>query len=228
MVYYTGDTHGDFLRIRFFIREHKLTSDDTVVILGDAGFNFHSSKVDKIKKARVNKDKVNILCIHGNHEMRPSTISTYTTKEYCGGKVYYEKAYPYIMFAIDGEVYNLDGKNSIAIGGAYSIDKEYRIKHGIPWFKDEQPSAEIKRTVENKLESLNWKIDQVLSHTCPIKYSPTDTFIIGIDQSKVDKTTEEWLDTIENKLTYNRWLCGHFHINRTVDKLKFLMGDIII
>lgn len=132
------------------------------------------------------------------------------------------------MFAIDGEVYDLDGKKSIAIGGAYSIDKERRLLLGKPWFADEQPSDGIKKTVEAKLESLGWKIGQVLSHTCPVDFEPVDCFLPGVDQSKVDKSTEQWLGKIESKLTYNRWLCGHFHINRKVFKLQFLMEDIII
>ena len=228
MVYYTGDTHGDFCRIKQFIKDQKLTRDDTIVILGDAGFNFYGTRIDRRNKKLVNHAHVNILCIHGNHEMRPSTIPTYKTKEFCGGQVYYEEKFPYIMFAIDGEVYDLDGRKSIAIGGAYSIDKERRLFLGKPWFADEQPSAEIKKTVEDKLESLGWKIDQVLSHTCPLAFEPVDCFLPYVDQSKVDKSTEEWLGKIESRLTYNRWLCGHFHINRTVYKLKFLMEDIII
>jgi 3-oxoacid CoA-transferase subunit A len=44
------------------------------------------------------------------------------------------------------------------------------------------------------------KIDVVFSHTCPAKYIPTECFLSGIDQSRVDNSTEEWLDTIEDKL----------------------------
>lgn len=227
MIYYTGDTHGAFSRIIDFINEQELTSDDTIVILGDAGFNFHGQKIDRPKKQIVNKYKVNIFCIHGNHEMRPSTIPGYKIKEFCGGKVYYEEAFPYIMFAIDGEVYDLDGRKSLVIGGAYSVDKEYRRAMGWPWWPDEQPSEEIKKTVETKLESLGWEVDQILTHTCPVAFEPVDKFLPGIDQSTVDKSTEQWLGYIEYKTKYNRWLCGHFHINRTVFKLRFLMEDII-
>ena len=36
-------------------------------------------------------------------------------------------------------------------------------------------------------------------------------FIKGIDQSKVDKTTECWLEKIKERLTYQKWLAGHYH-----------------
>lgn len=54
-----------------------------------------------------------------------------------GGEVYYEPEYPNILFAKDGEIYDFDGKKAIAIGGAYSCDKEYRLLTGLPWFQDE-------------------------------------------------------------------------------------------
>jgi histidinol-phosphatase (PHP family) len=46
------------------------------------------------------------------------------------------------------EIYNLGGKKTIVIGGAYSVDKYYRLMRGIHWFADEQPSEEIKNKVE--------------------------------------------------------------------------------
>jgi len=72
---------------------------------------------------------------------------------------------------------------------------------------------------------MNWKIDTVLSHTCPAKYIPTEAFLPGIDQATVDRSTEIWLDDIEIRLTYNHWLCGHWHIDKHIDKMHFLMNS---
>ena len=69
-------------------------------------------------------------------------------------------------------------------------------------------------------------MDAVLSHTCPRKYVPVEHLMPAIDQSKVDKSTENWLDTIEDKLDYKEWYCGHWHINKRIDKLTFLFHDI--
>lgn len=41
--------------------------------------------------------------------------------------MYYEEKYPNILFAIDGEIYNLNSKKTLVIGGAYSVDKEFWI-----------------------------------------------------------------------------------------------------
>lgn len=66
----------------------------------------------------------------------------------------------------------------------------------------------------------------VLSHTCPQKYVPTEAFLPGLDQSLVDHSTEEWLDYLEDKLDYEAWFCGHWHIDKRIDKMHFLMHGI--
>lgn len=138
-----------------------------------------------------------------------------------------ERIYPNILFARDGEVYDLDGKKAIAIGGAYSIDKAWRTE-GQSWWADEQPSLEIKTRVEQALDRLNWQIDIVLSHTTPLKYEPVEVFLPGIDQSKVDKSTEEWLDGIEKRLEYEKWYCGHYHTEKQLDRLRIMFNDYIV
>ena len=145
--------------------------------------------------------------------------------EYHGGKVFYEKAFPNILFAVDGEVYDFDGHRCIVIGGAYSIDKHYRLAHGLHWWPDEQPDGEIKTAVEKRLSALNWSVDVVLSHTCPRKYEPTEVFLSGFDQSAVDKNTEDWLDSIENRLDYKKWYCGHYHTHKQIGKMQFMFED---
>lgn len=228
MIYYTGDTHGSFLKIENAVRKGLIEQGDTVVILGDAGFNYYGNSKEKRIKEQINDIGITVFCIHGNHEMRPFTIPSYTTKEWHGGIVYFEEKYPNILFAKDGEIYDLNGRKSIAIGGAYSVDKFYRLERNYLWFPDEQPSAEIKHRVEDALDETDWEIDQVLSHTCPSKYIPTEAFLSCVDQRTVDSSTEEWLDALEESLTYNRWLCGHWHIDKNIDKMRFIMDDIII
>lgn len=229
MVYYTGDTHGDIEKIRQFAYKFHLSKDDTIVILGDAGYNYAGERSnDSGKKRKIAKMNCNVLCIHGNHEKRPCHIPSYKTKLWNGGLVYYEDQYPNLFFAIDGEVYDLDGYKSIVIGGAYSIDKFERLLTFSPWFSDEQPDDAIKAKVVSVLDSLDWKIDQVLTHTCPLKYEPFDAFIPGRDRSSIDSTTEKWLDMIEDKLDYGSWKCGHFHIDRLVDKLRFMFNDFYV
>ena len=227
MVYYTGDTHGQAAKIQYFIRRFQIANSDIIVILGDAGINyFGNNHGDKKIKSQLNDLGTTILCIHGNHELRPETLSYYREIDWHGGIVYIEDEFPNLLFAKDGEILDLDGQKSIVIGGAYSVDKYYRLRRGLKWFLDEQPSLTIKEHVETVLNSVGWKIDTVLSHTCPAKYIPTEAFMTGIDQSMVDHSTELWLDTIEERVSYKHWLCGHWHIDKRIDKMHFLMEGI--
>lgn len=139
---------------------------------------------------------------------------------------YVEDDFPNLLFAKDGEIFDLGGHKAIILGGAYSVDKYYRLSKGMNWFSDEQPSDEIKQYVKEKLDACGWKMDLVLSHTCPQKYVPIEAFMPGLDQKLVDHSTEEWLDQIENKLDYNAWYCGHWHIDKRIDKMHFLMHSV--
>ena len=225
MFYITGDTHGDFRRIQEFCINNHTSKDDVLIILGDAGINSNHLGFDILKKDFIQDLPITLFAIHGNHEKRPIHIPTYKEKLWHGGIVYYEEDYPHILFGKDGEVFDFDGKTCIVIGGAYSVDKFYRIRYNKDWFADEQPSYEIKENVENKLESLNWNVDIVLSHTTPICYEPKEVFLVSLDQSKVDKSTEIWLGSLEYKLNYKKWYCGHYHTEKKIDKIEFMFEN---
>ena len=221
----TGDTHGRFERIACFCRDNHTTLGDVLIILGDAGVNYYLDHRDEKLKQYIDPMPVTLLCIHGNHEARPTAALGYEEAEHFGARVMVQPEHPNLLFALDGEVYELAGRSCIAIGGAYSIDKEYRLLRGAAWWPDEQPSAEIKRRVERALASRGWQVDVVLSHTTPLSYEPTEAFLPFIDQSSVDTSTERWLDEIERKLDYGRWYAGHFHTTKTVDKLRLMYQD---
>ena len=226
MVYYTGDIHGNTKELIDFANRFKLTEADILIIVGDVGANYYGNHRDRYCKETLASMKPTIFCIHGNHEQRPYTISSYKEKEWHEGIVYYEEEFPSILFAKDGEIFDLDGKKTIVLGGAYSIDKYFRLLRGYPWWSDEQPSMEIKQYAEQRLEEHNWKIDIVLSHTGPLKFEPREMFLEGIDQSRVDKSTEIWLDYIENKLSYKKWYFGHYHTEKKIDKVEIKFNDI--
>ena len=225
MIYITGDVHRDFDRVFGFCERRQTSKEDILIILGDAGINYYLNELDVTLKQFVQSLPITVFCIHGNHEQRPYMIDGYKEMQWHGGTVYAEEEYPSILFAKDGEIYDIAGKTAIAIGGAYSVDKYYRLMRGWNWYDTEQPSEEIKTYVKQKLDSVNWKVDYVLSHTAPLKYEPTEVFLIGIYQSRVDKSTEEWLGEIEAKLDYEKWFCGHYHTSKKIDRIQMMFTD---
>lgn len=224
--YITGDTHGNFNRIDYFCQRFETSKEDILCILGDAGINYYLNKKDYMLKQVLQDMPITFFCIHGNHEERPFNISTYITKKWNGGTVYYEEEFPNILFAKDGEIYNINGKSILVIGGAYSVDKEYRLLKGWSWFKDEQPNKEIVKYIEKQITKQR-HFDIVLTHTCPIKTEPRHMFLPFIDQSKVDKTTELLLQRIADWITFDNWYFGHFHGHWDNGKYHMLFEDYV-
>lgn len=222
-----ADPHGQYDKIVNFCSRIELTKEDTLILLGDVGANYFGDLRDDERKKQLANLPCNVLCVHGNHEMRPEHIIKYKLIDYNGGKVWYDCRYPGVMFAKDGEIFDFDGNKCLVIGGAYSVDKFYRLKKGYLWFDDEQPSDEIKRFTEENLSAHKWKVDYVFSHTCPISYEPREVFLNNLEQKTVDKTTEIWLGGIEYRLNYKRWYVGHFHTDKVQDKVRFLFNDFI-
>lgn len=227
MFYITGDPHGDFRHIKRFARAEGLTAEDVIVVLGDVGANYFLDDRDRQAKRFVSGISATLFCIHGNHEARPQSLPhLYHERQWRGGAVFVEDAVPNLFFAKDGESYDLGGIKTFVIGGAYSVDKHYRLAKGWSWFPDEQPDDEVKFCVEANLDDLGWKVDCMLTHTCPHRIEPVEAFIDGINQSAVDKSTELWLDEIERRLDYRLWYCGHWHIEKEVERFRFMFHDI--
>lgn len=225
MIYITGDTHRRFEHVQEFCERMNTSTEDVLIILGDAGINYYRDESDVNLKQTLSKLPITLFCIHGNHEARPHTIGAYKEKTWRSGIVYIEPEYPNLLFAKDGEIYDFDGKKTIVIGGAYSVDKEVRLIRGWHWFSDEQPGKWAKRRAEQQLNDNDWTVDIILTHTAPLKYEPTEVFMDCVDQSKVDKSTEFWLDGIENGLTYKKWYVGHYHTEKKIDKLEFMFNN---
>lgn len=219
-IFLLADLHGSYKPIRDLnVRLiKKLDKTDTIIILGDAGLNFFLNESDNNLKRQLGKYKCNYFIIRGNHEERPSNLlikdkdANWHIGEQWGNLIFYEEKYPYIKYAMDSPtVYYINNYKTLVIPGAYSVDKEYRLKMGWSWFEDEQLTEKEMKHGREIVEHHNFSFDLVLSHTCPIIYEPTDLFLSFIDQSKVDKTIERYLGELEHALDYRLWCWGHYH-----------------
>ena len=116
---------------------------------------------------------------------------------------------------------------TLIIGGAYSVDKYYRLKNKLLWWEDEQLSDKEKVDAEMIIRQTNKHFDLVLSHTCPYSLRPTDKFLPIVDQSTVDTSMEKWLEIIKDMITYDVWLFGHYHIDRFVNRSNIFYFNCI-
>lgn len=218
-VFVTGDTHGEFDWLADWCEHNNTTTNDALIILGDAGILYYGEKSSREKalKSALAKMPITLLCVRGNHEDRPQNRKNmkYIDLEsdpVVPNRLYYEEEMPNVFYFHDGGEYSINGRRYLVIGGAYSVDGPYRRMRGWQWFKDEELTQEEFCNIADKAD--HWHYSYVLTHTCPYSWMPTDLFLSGIDQSTVSNHTEHWLETISNIISYDHWLFGHFHETR--------------
>ncbi len=240
----TGDKHRNFDGVKRFCRDMETRRKDVLIILGDTGFNYYEDKRDDKLKAEIANLNITLFCLYGNKECRPEHVGTYGIRSFCGGKVYYEPKYPNIFFAMDGEIYTFEGKKYIVMGGAHSVDKLRCLEEDRPFWEDEMPDETLKARFEANLAAEQNRIYGILTHTCPIEYLPTEMFMSTrqnavlkrkpkkkIKRKKlfkpdIDRATEEWLGEVEARTDYCVWYCGHYHIDKEIDKIHMMCNAI--
>lgn len=228
-LFITGDTHGDFDFLAGWCRDNETTYEDILIILGDAGINYYgpTQKKELALKDMIKDCPITLLCVRGNHEDRPEDRPELGLGDVgIGDEVYLDIRYPNIWYAQDGGEYNIIGKKILTIGGAYSVDKFYRISRGWKWVANEMLNSDERASILDKIYDKEYDI--VCTHTCPIDWEPVDLFLSGIDQNSVPKDMERFLSDVKRYITYKKWYFGHYHADREQwDNSRLMFKDII-
>ena len=229
-----GDCHGAFHWINDV--KHYKPDETAFIILGDFSVNYYLNNNDQRKKRMLESTGYTFYVVRGNHEARPQDVPGMRIMYDAdvGGNVYVEgdeeegfEEFPHIRYFMDYGIYTINGFSVAVIGGAYSVDKWWRLRRaGVTdkfdtdyfnakktgWFWNEQLTTdEMKRAAELfKGKSF----DFVLSHTCPRDWEPTDLFLSSINQSEVDQSMENWMNEIKDTFDWHVWCFGHFHADR--------------
>ena len=224
-----GDCHGIFTWMKNGCLDEYNPEETAIIILGDAGINFWLNTKDTRLKKELESRGYYLYCVRGNHEERPQNIPSMQLIEddSVQGEVYIEPEFPHIRYFKDYGLYIIDGLRVGVIGGAYSVDKRYRLmRAGVQdkfnpdyfnpkktgWFPQEQLSIAEMEAAASLF--VNQSVDFMFSHTCPIDWEPNDLFLGAINQSTVDKSMEIWLGELKNNLAWGIWCFGHFHADR--------------
>lgn len=213
-----GDQHGNFNNLIWNIDKDIYNPKETaIIVLGDAGINYYLNGKDNQLKNILMQSRYTFYILRGNHEERPERIKNMRMvfDDTVENFVYMQDAWDRIKYFIDGNIYNIKNYRCLTIGGAYSVDKYYRLERGWHWFEGEQLTPKEREDIMRNIKGQSF--DFVLTHTCPFDYMPTDLFLASVDQSTVDNSTEHWLqDEVLANINYNVWLFGHFHDDRLV------------
>ena len=253
-IFVTGDIHGytPAFELRLRYSQYDFQKDDALICTGDVGIEY-GKKIQHTLKEVMRDFPGTIYIMRGNHDNRywanhivydennnyysetPKDGWCFNTKESPIPDLIYEKKYDNIKYIRDeGDILNIQNQNILFIPGAFSVDKQYRIKNGLPYESREQLTYTECLNLLSKLDNfLQYnQIDYIISHTCPLDLQTyfQDLFLSFVDQSMVDNSMEKFLDQIYDLIgdRFNHWYFGHYHDNRDInDKITMLYDKII-
>lgn len=222
MVLVTGDTHGKYDLSRFLsfndVGGYKLGKKDSVIIAGDfGGVWYGDERDDEVLDIYAEKPYITYF-VDGNHE-NFDLLNKYKVTEVNGAKCHAIRKN--LFHVCRGEILKLDGLDIFCFGGATSTDKMYR-EEGKSWWPQEMPSeAEYENATKNLAKVYN-EVDYVITHS-----APTPTLKYMADWYETDKLTN-WLGRLENKIHYEKWYFGHYHVNRKIDDRHVCLYDMVM
>jgi DNA repair exonuclease SbcCD nuclease subunit len=183
---YLGDIHGNFKLIHDYVKMYAIT-DAHIIQVGDFGVGFQTVEKEKrmleMYHTQLVKNNVHVWAIRGNHDYKPHFDND-------------PFGFTNIHLVKDYTVLNLAGKNILCIGGAVSVDREWRKtrkqKEGIfennnlgieSWWNDELFELDIQKLSEFR------DIDIVVTHTAPDYCTPDNKMGLGYFVNNIIKET---------------------------------------
>lgn len=209
--YILGDTHGDYPDCYSY-------KDSTIFHVGDFGIGFYNNLdnlLTNILDEELTNNNSKLLIIMGNHDSpiwwKDKSLS---------------KNLKNIYFVDTGEIIKHEKDYYLFLGGAISIDRQFR-KDGIDYWKDE--GFEGFEYVYNKIKDnpLLSKVTKVISHTAPTFCPPVDFNAFVESFFKNDPKLKEELLNERKELNktfdylklncpkLKNWYFGHFHPNHS-------------
>ena len=229
-IFITGDIHGtiDIHKLTTKNFDCKdLTKDDFLIICGDFGLVWWIEGGEYWKEDQWWLDWLEdkpwtTLFVDGNHENH-NLLNDYPTEMWHGGKVH--RIRDSVIHLMRGEIYELDGLSFFTMGGAYSCDKEYRVKD-ISWWEEEVPDRLERRRALDNLEKHSWQVDYIISHCAPSEVVET----ISVAKSILHPPDEytNWLQRqIADRVDFTGWFFGHYHLNMPLCHRYWVLYDKI-
>lgn len=156
-VYVTGDIHSglDMQKLRDWELGGSLTSDDYLIVAGDFGFPWDFSAEECADIAWLESRPYTVLFVDGNHE-RFDHWEERPMEPWHGGLTQRLSDTSPIRRLTRGEVFELDGSTIFTMGGATSVDREYRVPYS-SWWPQELPDERDFDTARAKLDEVGRK-----------------------------------------------------------------------
>jgi predicted phosphodiesterase len=196
-----GDWHGDISWVSHALRMAKAEGIDTIVQVGDFGYWEHEKEgvyyLDKMNENAALRG-VNIVWLDGNHENHTLLHQRYADAEKSDEGFW--KIRDHVWYSPRGNAWDWWGKRLMTLGGAFSIDRQWRVFEKSWW------PGEVITPEQEALAISQGKIDYFFTHDSPTNI-PMELFKNDYDsqanRAAVSRVAEACRPSV--------WFHGHYH-----------------
>ena len=119
------------------------------------------------------------------------------------------------MFLSRGDIYTIENKTFLCIGGAKCFDTSNLIKQKTWWKESIVAISDINNALSN-LKNNNMNVDYVISHTCPSSII-NELELDDIGKKKADDESCNLLEFLRLSFNFKHWYFGHFHDDKNIN-----------
>lgn len=193
-----GDIHGE-TRYLDWALEHAVNAGAEMMIqVGDFGFNYNDTFLHNIVNV-TRKHQIPLYAIRGNHD----DFSWFTQRVQLGR---------YVTLIPDGTIMTIGKKRVAFLGGAVSIDRDFR-EENVSWWKEERVSPHV----INAWMYDEVKADVLISHDSPLLPDKLPGILLPPDIKKDCEEDRHFVrmaaEVLEPDVIYH----GHYHVRHQKD-----------
>lgn len=219
-VYVTGDWHGGYESRERVLPEAwpegaSLCKDDYLIIAGDCGLYWTNSDPELRERSWLDRRPWTTLFVDGNHENH-ELLHTLPVEDWHGGKTSLLPGTG-IRWLRRGQVFDLCGVSVFTLGGAWSIDAQFRVP-GEDWWPEELPSTDELQDAVSVLDAHGWRVDHIITHDCPRKLTAAMTVGSVFGNLHHEDRLTCFLDEVDDRASFSHWWFGHHHRDIDLDE----------
>ena len=209
---FCGDIHGNLKQLVYELKRLDIKNTN-LIILGDFGAGFGGPNSVKVMYSEVVKildaNDIIIYAMRGNHDC----------PEFFDGLHDFER----LIFIQDHKILNLSGQLIYPIGGATSVDIDFKDPRTGRSRRDDNENFKRRGSRRrcwwpnetlNPNKNLPHNINIIISHTAPLSFPP----VLDIEKDYLREETREsiikereYLDYVLENLKPSYWFYGHYH-----------------
>ena len=217
---FAGDTHGSIRQWQYLVEQAHRAGADRIFQLGDFGYfeHVHPGYLDNVSTIASRFD-IDIYWLDGNHDNHPMIWHSHKELNDEGFAICRDN----LFYSHRGHRWNWEGLDFLSIGGAFSIDWQYR-RDCHSWWSQ----TEMIREEDVDASIAGGSVDVLLSHDAPAHVDLQTYFHIGgtnaaYKQDEKSMLSRERLHEIIVE-THPRYIWhGHMHLRYMDD--KFILNN---